>query len=313
MKNLKFKNIIITLSLISSLLIPNYSFADETSFDPKLECLITMNNGEIISANILEQKSGQIIIYTKILGQITIEAKNVKEIKFINNEKPKTEPEKINTTTVLPKVNLEKEWLDNPTDTRLFLAPTARMLKKGKGYFQDIDIFVVTANYGITDNISIGALGSIVPFIGLDKQVFAVMPKFGIEVAKNINVAASVLYVASSTNSIGQFGMGYVAGTYGNSDKNVTLGLGSGLYNGNGRILSSSVVIVGGMYRVGEYISILSENWLIISNGLIVVPSLGIRFFGEKLSADLGVFSFPNLGGSSSFVPIPYIDFVFSF
>lgn len=309
MKKLKFKKIFLDLVIITSMFFQNTVFADELKYKEKEESLIIMKNGTTLHANILEKKSGKLLIYTKDLGNITIDIENVKEIKFTNITKDNTE---INTATK-ENEKYTKKWFDNPTDTRLFLSPTARMLKKGSGYFQDIDIFVATANYGITDNISIGAMGTLIPYIGLESQVFAITPKFGYEITKDLSIAGSILY-GSGPNStvIGQFGLGYGAATYGNADNNLTIGFGSGLYSSYGsNTYSTQLVIIGGMYRVSEYISVLSENWFIL-NSNTYFPSLGMRFFGEKLSADLG-FIAPSSGFGQAFTPIPYIDFVFSF
>ncbi len=53
-------------------------------------------------------------------------------------------------------INNSGYWVPNPNTTRLFFAPTGRMLKKGDGYFQDIYLFFVNAVYGLTDNLTIG-------------------------------------------------------------------------------------------------------------------------------------------------------------
>ncbi len=49
-----------------------------------------------------------------------------------------------------------KYWFPNPNATRLFFAPTARMLKKGEGYFADYFIFFPTFTFGVTNNFTLG-------------------------------------------------------------------------------------------------------------------------------------------------------------
>lgn len=302
-----YKKIFLSLAIISSLFFQNTVFADELKYEEKEESLIILKNGTLLHANILEKKDKELIIYTKDSIKINIAIETIKEIKFISSS---VEAIEINKQTK-ENDNITKKWLANPTDTRLFLSPTARMLKKGNGYFQDIDIFIASANYGITDNISIGAMGTLIPYIGIGNQVYAVTPKIGYEINKDLSIAGSVL-LGGGTEAIGKFGLGYGAATYGNADNNITLGFGSGLYSNYGSNQYTSLVIIGGMYRVSEYISVLSENWIILNNSSIVLPSLGVRFFGEKLSADLG-FVVPSGVFGQAFIPIPYIDFVFSF
>ncbi|HET6568559.1 MAG TPA: hypothetical protein VFG50_11395, partial [Rhodothermales bacterium] len=50
----------------------------------------------------------------------------------------------------------------DPNRTRLLVAPTARPLKAGQGYFADYEIFLPFVAVGVTDRISIGGGISIV-------------------------------------------------------------------------------------------------------------------------------------------------------
>lgn len=238
------------------------------------------------------------VIITSVFFQNTVFAD---EIKTENNESNK---EKF----------IEKKWIDNPTSTRLFLSPTARTLKKGKGYFQDRYIIIASANYGITDNISVGAIGSLFPNTGIENQLYGVTSKIGYEITKDLNVAGNILLgnnpFAFYSNPINKFGLGYGVATYGNADNNITLGFGS-LFQDPSYNDHSSLVIIGGMYRVSEYISVLSENLVLFgSYSSLVLPSLGIRLFGENLSVDIGIFVVPS---QFIFASFPYIDLVFSF
>lgn len=328
MEKLNLKTLLIGLVIIFTSFFSNNAFAEESFDNTKIETIIIMKNGTTLSANILEKKDKELTIYTKDLGKITINTDNIKEIKFIDNQndinkinffdfskllpniikKKEEKEEKIEVEQTEKKV--KKKWFDNPTDTRLFLLPTAKMLKQGKGYFQDIDIVVTSANFGITDNISIGGIATIIPFIGIQNQVFLVTPKFGIEINKDFSIAGSIFY--GSGAGVGQIAVGYAAATYGNSDNNITLGVGAGTFSAfSSRSSLVSGVNIGGMYRITENMSFLTENWFVLNSGVFILPSLGVRFFSDKLSADLG-FTIPSSFGNNTF-PIPYIDFVFSF
>ena len=66
----------------------------------------------------------------------------------------------------------EKYWFPNPNATRLYFAPTAHMLRKGKGYFADYYLFSPSVVYGITDNITIGGGVSLFPAAGIKGGFF---------------------------------------------------------------------------------------------------------------------------------------------
>lgn len=201
-------------------------------------------------------------------------------------------------------------WFPNPNQTRLFLAPTGRMLEKGSGYYQNIYLFFNGVAYGVTDNISLGGGLSIFPTDDfLNDNIFYFTPKVGVNVNENVSVAAGAIIVRTPglDNSVG---LGYGVATLGNETGSVTAAL---AFPFAGDDLSNEpVLVIGGDLRVSRRMSLITENWFIpgadgVDGGLI---SYGIRFFGEQLSVDL---AFANVTGSFVFPGWPYIDFVFNF
>ena len=172
-----------------------------------------------------------------------------------------------------------KGYTDVGNGTRLFFAPTARNLRQGEGYLQDILVYLIGGNYGITDNISVGMLVPIVP--GLGTTVFAFTPKVSAALTEKFNVGAGVLYARA-----GEYGggIGYGVGTYGTADDNVTVGLGYGFADGFGTS-SSPVVLVGGAKRVARSFSLLNETYIASGGfgGLI-----GGRLQGGRYGGSLG-------------------------
>ena len=188
-------------------------------------------------------------------------------------------------------------WFPNPNDTRLLFAPTARCLKGGEGYFADYYLFFPMLAFGITDNITIAGGASIFPWIGIENNLFYFMPKVGFNIGENFSLAGGALLV-----KIPSFG------TVGSANSNLTAGIGFGYVDWE--FDDTPLLMLGGQHRISRRISLVSENWMTpgIDQPLV---SLGIRFFGEKLSVDLGLL---NTIGEDMILPgFPYIDFVVKF
>ena len=221
--------------------------------------------------------------------------------------------EKIKKITEVPEslIKKGKYWFPNPNATRLFFAPTARMLKKGEGYLADYYLFFPMVAYGITDNISLGGGMSIFPGGGLDKQMFYFTPKVGLKATENINFAAGALLVKIpdfDNDDSPLVGILYGVGTIGTPELSITAGLGYGFVGRD--FAEKPMVMVGGEARLSRRLSFVTENWIFpgVDQPLI---SYGLRLFGEKLSVDLGLIN--TIGEDMIFPGLPYIDFVFNF
>ena len=181
-----------------------------------------------------------------------------------------------------------KGYADVGNGTRLFFAPTARNLRRGEGYLQDIEIYLLGVNYGITDNISVGALVPIIP--GLGATVFAFTPKVSAALTDKFSMGAGVLYARAFGYG---GGIGYGVATYGTADDNVTMGLGYGFADGFEET-SSPVVLLGGAKRVSRNISLLNETY-IVSGGFAGL--LGARLHGGRYGGSLGFIYGSEIGG----------------
>lgn len=203
-----------------------------------------------------------------------------------------------------------KDWVPNQNATRLFLAPTARMLKQGEGYFADYYFFFPMAAYGITDNISIGGGRSFLPGVDNDEQIFYFTPKVGLLTTENTNFAAGALLLKSDFDNDYSpiVGILYGVGTYGASDLSITAGLGYGFVGSE--FAEKPMVMVGGEARLLHRISFVTENWIFPGVDKPII-SYGIRLFGEKFSIDLAFIN--TIGEDTIFPGLPYIDFVLNF
>jgi hypothetical protein len=72
--------------------------------------------------------------------------------------------------------------------------------------------------------------------------------------------------------------------------------------------------MLGGELRAGRSTKLITENYLIpgFDGGQGSILSGGIRFFGEQLSADLGIAVSPT-DCEGDFCWIPLVNFVYSF
>jgi hypothetical protein len=218
---------------------------------------------------------------------------------------PQSEIGKIETLS-MKSVHEGKIWFPNPNATRLFFAPTARMLKKGEGYFADFYVLFPSVTFGITDQITLGGGISLVPGVDPDDQLFYVTPKVGWTLKKNMDFAAGLLYI--QLPEAHSLGIAYGVATFGSEDRSVTAGMGYGYADGDPA--KSPIFVLGGESRTSRHIGLVTENWFGADiEGAIV--SGGVRFFSQKLSVDLAMMTF--LGDANDAVLIPYLDFVYQF
>jgi hypothetical protein len=198
-------------------------------------------------------------------------------------------------------------WPEDPSRTRLFFAPTGRMLRKGEGYFSDAYIFFPSFQGGLSDRFTLGGGMSIVPGLGLDEQVYYLTPKIGLVAGPRLNVAVGALVAGIGTLSdAGPVGIGYGAATFGGEDASVTAGAGLGFDRNS---TSQALLMLGGSTRVSRNIAFVSENYLYTGSGSTVLLSGGIRFMGEKLAVDLAGFT----TGESEIPVVPYLAFIYRF
>ncbi len=253
--------------------------------------IITTTDGSSNIGRITELREAEILFATE-LGTITIPVAKIKEIKEVP----------------VASIKGGNYWFPNPNRTRLFFAPTARMLKKGEGYFQDIYIFFAGAAYGLSNNFTIGGAASLIPGAGIDEQVFYLTPKIGVKASGKIDLAAGALLIRIPFEDAPDLGIVYGVGTYGTADASVTLGLGYGF--ADSKVADKPVVMLGGESRISRRLALVSENWIVPRADHPLV-SYGVRFFGSEISVDLAFLN--SLGGSNIFPGVPYVDFVFNF
>jgi hypothetical protein len=205
-------------------------------------------------------------------------------------------------------------WAPNPNDTRLYIAPTGRMLAKGEGYFSDTYLFLLLFAGGLTSNFTLGAGLSIVPTDDFFRNnIYYLTPKVGLIQTPNVNTAAGAFigfagWDLSGGDDIGSFGILYGVATFGSPDASITFG--SGLAYGGGVFDDRGILMIGGEKRLSRRVSFVTENYIFFGEDVTPV-SYGLRFFGETLSVDLALWN--DFSGDAIFPGIPYVAFSVKF
>jgi hypothetical protein len=205
-------------------------------------------------------------------------------------------------------------WREDPNKTRLFFAPTGRSLRAGEGYFGVYELFIPFLSYGITDQITLSG-GSPV-YVGM----FGVTPPFylapKVQVVSDpraqLSLGALAIFLPRSWDWDGDrtrsLGIAYGVGTLGDLDNAATAGIGWGF--ADGEFSSRPVVMFGGEVRTGRPTKFITENWFMPGEDGIVLSG-GLRFFGERLSADAGLLGF--IGSGESGCCLPLVNFLYHF
>lgn len=196
-------------------------------------------------------------------------------------------------------------WREDPNPTRLFFGPTARSLKRGEAYFGVYEVLLPFVQVGITDRFSIG--GGTPLLFGDFERPFWVTPKLQVANRGSTTVALGVLHFFNWDDDA-NVGIAYGAVTRGSTDSALTVGAGYSYENTDDDNAGSAVVMLGGEHRVSRRIKFVTENYLFKGGGF---ASAGVRFFGEKLSADFGLVV--PLFDDDSLVIVPMVNMVRKF
>ena len=176
-------------------------------------------------------------------------------------------------------------WRDDPNLTRLFFAPTARTMPQGKGYIANYELFFPFVAVGVTDNLLVAGGTHLFGDLTDDRVVY-LAPKLRLfsNGATDFAIGGFFLKEIGNTFSDIDFGALYGVLTSGTPDRAISLAVGAG-YDEHG-FVERAVVMFGAEMRVSRTLKLVTENYLLPEVSLL---SFGPRFFGERLSADLGI------------------------
>ena len=258
--------------------------------------VIRLRDGSSIVGRVIEL-SGDTVRFASAVGTLSIPRVYVTELREVEKS----------------AVRRGEVWPANPNATRLFFAPTGRMLAKGEGYFNDTYLFLLSVQGGLSSRFTLGGGLSVIPFDDFSDNILFVTPKIGVYASPRFNLAVGGLfgYVGglADEGEDANLGVLYTVGTVGSPDASLTFG--GGLAYTGGQFVDSPVAMLGGEVRLGRRMSFITENYLIPNEDVNSVISYGLRFFGEKLSVDLAFWNMP--GEDAVFPGIPYVAFSVNF
>lgn len=282
--------------------------------------IVKLFDGTSFFGALISKNDSMYSFQTKNAGIITVYKAQVKEKTLVFKE----------------SFHYGEYWFPNPNATRYFFSPSALNLKSGEGYYQNNYIFLNSIYVGIANHITIGGGVEIISLFSSNSPgpLYFLTLKGGGQLAKNLHAAAGIFFVgvpelfSSGNEPYNHLGIAFGLLTYGNDDHNLTIGGGQGFERG--KWSDRPIFTFSGMTRVSKKVSLVSENWLIPAtksepvyngngyydprtvNSYPLYFSYGLRFFGEKLSVDLGFVNSKDIF-ENIFIGIPYVDFVVKF
>ena len=175
-------------------------------------------------------------------------------------------------------------WPEDPSSSRLFLAPTARVPGHGHGYVGVYELFFPSVAVGIGERVMISGGVSIFPGVSLDEQLFYVTPKVQVVSTNGFQAAVGLFWVkpATSEESAGMVFGGVTAGSE-------TAAFSGGLafpFASQSGFSEDPLVLLGGEFRVAKRIKIITENWIVPGKDSALL-SFGIRIIGDRLTVEL--------------------------
>jgi hypothetical protein len=226
---------------------------------------LELNDGSSVIGRVESVGEGRFVFRTTSGVEMTVDVTTVRSLKPVTGH----------------IVNGEL-WREDPNPTRLFFAPTGRSLKKGEAYFGVYELFLPFVQVGVTDRISIGAGTPLI--FGDVERPFWVTPKVQLLERRSTAVSAGVMHFFNVDEA--SIGIAYGVVTQGSADSAATIGIGYAYARTDDEDDGSAVVMIGGEHRVSRRVKLVTENYVFKGGGF---ASGGLRFFGEKLSADFGL------------------------
>ena len=282
--------LLLALAVVVAGAVPSAKAQTAQTDSAKITHVLRTREGSVLLGRIIEERGDTIRFETRG-GLLTIARSSIDDLKPVASN----------------EVRNGVYWFADPNRTRLFFAPTARMLSPGEGYYSNTYLFFQTFAGGLSERMTIGGGMTLVP-AGLDNQIYYLTPKVGLLNSETVNVAAGALLVLAPMDDGHSFGILYSVATYGGIDGSMTAGLGWGYYDNE--LANRPAIMVGGAKRVSRRVSFITENYVFPreSNPLL---SYGVRFFGEKLATDLAMI-YP-MGSGMPFPGVPFVSFTVKF
>ena len=247
---------------------------------------LTLQDGSEVMGYIIEERDSLIVFRTISGIRMEIDTSLVNENEFIEGEIS------------------DGEFIRyDPNRTRLLFGPTARTLKQGNGYFSTYEIFFPSIAYGVTDFITLSGGVSLVP--GVSEQAIYLGTKARFIELEVVTLGGGFIYAHVEDSD---FATAYGVATIGSQRAALTVGLGWGFIDWE--FSGTPALMIGGEVQLSNSIKLVTENWLPPDTDFAII-SLGIRFFGDNLAADIGLVTYTDVGDGFPF--LPWLGFVYNF
>ena len=207
----------------------------------------------------------------------------------------------------------------DPNRTRLFLAPTGRTLGRGAGRFSTYT-FLPSVAFGVTDRLDLSG-GASIPAVSSEGFAMAVNGNAKLQLARigeggGVALGTNVVVPLSSGEGVpGLAGTAYGVATIGSETSAFTVGA-AGFYGTDFEDVAVGegvALLVGYERQLSSSVKLLTEDYLFVGDGVEAgVLSAGVRFFGDRLAADLAVLALVT-GEEFLVSPFPYVGFAYNF
>ena len=246
--------------------------------------ILTTNSGEQFVGVILSEDPREVNIRLQSGKLLTIPAYTVKSISPVEKQ----------------NIIGGKVVYANPHPSRYFYTPSALPMDKGEVYIQTLYGVVYQAQFGITDQFSVGATTTLVG------TPLALTTKLSLPVDDKNTFAVGALAGIVGWGTQTSLGIGFGAFTHGTKESNVTLAGGYGWYSDknndeplpNGQQAGPSrttkgtgIFSLSGNRRLSKNISLMGEFWF-IPEGNVFFGGPCLRLYNNKKSSfDFGLWT----------------------
>ena len=266
------------------------TYAQERQAFPEGTVRVVLTDGTVVVGVIEREDEAEIVLRTASGVIMTIPRGQVKAITSLEGER-------------FSRID--------PNRTRLFFAPTARAVRAGAGYTAFYEIFVPFVAVGVGNAVTLAGGVTINP--GSARAAY-VAPKVTVLDRRSMSLAVGGIGVAALGDGDTETGgLLFGVGTFGPSHASLSAGIGLAFGFGELEFGQNPVLMLGGEYQVSNSLKLLTENYVLVGVEDGVIVSGGFRFFGEKLAADIGLFTFPGLLNEGGFPAIPWLGFAYNF
>lgn len=265
-----------------------------------------------------------------LFGHIVEETATTIRLELLGGGTIEIRRDRIRSTRVLEGRLVDGEvWQPDPNATRLFFGPTGRSLKSGDGYFSVYELVAPFIAVGLGDRFTLAGGTPLIFGGGAEERVFWAAPKLQVIRQESFNAAVGVLHfmtvgghdpeplrgpdgrIAEEPEGYESdprtFGIAYAVATFGHTDNAITGGVGLP-YSGRDLHYSEPVFMIGVEARSSRSVKLVTENYFFPGEKMAILAA-GPRFFGEHLTADLGL-AMPL--GLQEFFVFPLVSFVYN-